>query len=82
MASIQFDGGQAYVEGVSDRTKHEKPSFELAFDDAVKQVERDEDLKKRAVRTSDGYIHLHVIEMYVRVENPVHDYRVVLGVDT
>lgn len=37
----------------------------------------EEDLKKR--KAWDPPVELKVLEMYVTVTNPVHDYRVVLG---
>lgn len=49
-------------------------SFKGAAKDAVERYERD-----RGVPPPGEPVTLKVVEMYVTVTNPLHDYRVVLG---
>ncbi|MEP6909912.1 MAG: hypothetical protein ABI896_05700 [Actinomycetota bacterium] len=46
--------------------------FKAAAADAVEKYERDRGIPEEPVR-------LKIIEMYVTVHNPIHDYRVILG---
>jgi hypothetical protein len=73
-------GGSYYVEGTSPA---DGGSFEDAFNDAFNQLQSDEleEIRRNAARDGDGFVRLHVIEMYARWENPLHDYKVVLGID-
>lgn len=59
-------------EGVSEG---DGASFAEAARDAADRAEMD--LKRR--KSWDPPVELKVVEMYVTVTNPVHDYRVVLG---
>jgi len=82
MAALSGEGGTYYVEGVSPG---EGGTFQEAFDDALRKLQEDseyDEVRQRALRNPEGLIRLHVTEMYVRVRNPIHDYRIVFGIDT
>jgi len=81
MATLGGENGTYYIEGVSEG---EDGTFQDAFDDAVRKLQESpeyEEVRERALRNPEGLVRLHVIEMYVRVRNPVHDYRIVFGID-
>lgn len=65
---MEENGDSNRWEGVSEE------SFKEAAKEAVEHYERD-----RGVPPPGEPVTLKVIEMYVTVENPLHDYRVVLG---
>jgi hypothetical protein len=58
-------------EGISD-AKDPEAGFRAAAKDAVEKFKADAGEKREAP------VRLRVVDMYVSVQNPIHDYRVVL----
>ena len=63
-------------EGVSRATEDSEAGFRAATKDAVERFKAE-----HGAPEPGKPVRLRVVEMYVDVQNPIHDYIVVLGTD-